>query len=56
VIENRVPREVFVPEREEVTCGRENYTLKSSKIFALHRILSRDGVVIIGMSYKLQVF
>jgi hypothetical protein len=56
VVENRVPREVFVPEREEVTCGGENCILRSSKIFALRRILNRGSVVIIGMGYKLQVF
>lgn len=56
VVENKVQREVFVPEREEVKGGGENCIVKNSKIFALHRILSRGSVVIIGMGYKLQGF
>jgi hypothetical protein len=53
VVENRVLREVSAPEREEVIDGGENCILRSSKIFALHRILSQGSVVIIGMGYKL---
>jgi hypothetical protein len=56
VVENRVLREVFLPERQEVTGGGENCVMRSSEIFALHRILSGSSVVIIGMGYKLQGF
>jgi hypothetical protein len=56
VAENRVLREVFSPEREAVTGGGENCIMRSSKIFAFHRILSRDSAFIIGMGYKLQGF
>ena len=49
-------REVFIPEREEVTGDGENCIMRSSKIFALHRILSRHSVFIIGIDYNLQGF
>jgi len=38
VVEDRVLREVFAPEREAVTGGGENCIMRSSKIFALQRI------------------
>ena len=56
VFENGVLREVFAPASEKVTGGGENCIMRSSKIFALHRILSRDSVFIIGVGYKLHGF
>jgi len=56
VVENRALREIFAPEREAVTGGGENCFMRSSKMFALHRILSRDSVFITGNGYKLQGF